>query len=62
MPKSLYTRLPCIKYKSIIYTAAVSHSKRFIYTAAVHKVLKRYLHGNCFSCQKILFRAAVHPV
>ena len=36
MPKSLYTRLPCIKYKNVIYTAAVFHSKRFIYTAAVH--------------------------
>ena len=38
MPKLLYTRLPCIKYKSVIYTAAVSHTKNFIYTAAVHKV------------------------
>ena len=38
MPKRLYTRLPCIKYKSVIYTAAVFHTKGFIYTAAVHKV------------------------
>ena len=48
MPKSLYTRLPCIKYKSAIYTAAVSHDKRFSYTAAVHQVKKRYLHGRRF--------------
>ena len=40
MPKSLYTRLPCIKYKGVIYTAAVSHTKIFIYTAAVHRVQK----------------------
>ena len=38
MPKSLYTRLQCIKYKSVIYTTAVSHTKKFIYTAAVHQV------------------------
>ena len=40
MPKSLYTRLPCIKFKIVIYTAAVSHTKKFIhvYTAAVHKI------------------------
>ena len=47
IPKSLYTRLPCIKYKSAIHTAAVSRAKCFytrlpfiqyknvIYTAAV---------------------------
>ena len=29
IPKGLYTRLPCIKYKSAIYTAAVSHAKRY---------------------------------
>ena len=38
MPKGLYTRLLCIHYKSVIYTAAVSHAKRFIYTAAVHSL------------------------
>ena len=38
MSKNLYTRLSLIKYKSVIYTAAVSHTKKFIYTAAVHKV------------------------
>ena len=38
MSKSLYTRVPCIKYKSVINTAAVYHTKRFIYTAAVHKI------------------------
>ena len=37
-PKGFYTRLPCIKYKSPIYTAAVSHAKRFLYTAAVYPV------------------------
>ena len=47
IPKSLYTRLPCIKYKTAIYTAAVSQAKCFytrlpfiqykivIYTAAI---------------------------
>ena len=38
VPKSLYTRLSCIKYKSAIYTAAVSYIKRAIYTAAVNQV------------------------
>ena len=38
MSKNLYTRLSLIKYKSVICTAAVSHTKKFIYTAAVHKV------------------------
>ena len=37
-PKGLYTRLPCIKYKSAIYTTGVPHAKRFIYMAAVHPV------------------------
>ena len=32
MPKLLYTRLPCIQYKIVIYTAAVYHAKTFIYT------------------------------
>ena len=36
--KSLYIRLPCMKYKIAIYLAAVSHAKRFLYTAAVHPV------------------------
>ena len=36
--KSLYTRLPCIKFKNDIYTAAGSHAKRFLYTAADHPV------------------------
>ena len=45
IPKKLYTRLPCIKYKNAIYTAAVSHAKWFLHTAAVHPVYKRYLHG-----------------
>ena len=60
MPKGLYTRLPCIKYKSVIYTAAVSHTKKFIYTAAVHKVYKRYLHGSVSHAKR--FTAAVYPV
>ena len=38
IPKSLYIRLPCMKYKIAIYLAAVSHAKRFLYTAAVHPV------------------------
>ena len=38
MPETLYTWLPCIKYKSVIDTAAVSHTKRFINTTAVNKV------------------------
>ena len=38
IPKGLYTLLPCMKYKvpkykSAIYTAAVSHAKIFLYTA-----------------------------
>ena len=31
-----YVSLP--KYKSVFYTAAVPQPKKFIYTAAVHKV------------------------
>ena len=59
MPKSLYTRLPCIKYKSVIYTAAISHTKRFIYTAAVHKVYQCYLHGSGFTCQKVFIHGCL---
>ena len=53
IPKSLYTRLPCIQYKIVIYTAAVSHIKLFIYTAAGHPVSRRYLHGSRFPFQKL---------
>ena len=31
MPIGFYTRLPFIKYKSVVYTAAVFHAKRYIY-------------------------------
>ena len=53
IPKALYTRLPCIQYKIVIYTAAVSHIKLFIYTTAGHPVSRRYLHGSRFSYQII---------
>ena len=52
IPKALYTRLPCIQYRIVIYTAAVSHIKLFIYTAAGHPVSRRYLHGSRFPFQK----------
>ena len=53
IPNALYTRLPCIQYKIVIYTAAVSHIKLFIYTTAGHPVSRRYLHGSRFSYQNI---------
>ena len=46
----LYKRLPeFIRYEKTILTAAVSHVKKFIYTAAVHQVSKCYLYGSRFS-------------
>ena len=34
-----------------MYTAAVSHAKRLIYTAAEHPVKSRYSHASRFSCK-----------
>ena len=48
IPNGLYTRLPCIKYKSAIFTAAVSHAKMYIYNI-------RYIHGCRLSSIKALF-------
>ena len=67
IPKSLYTWLPCIKYKSAIYTAAVSHANMFstrlpcikyksaIYTAAVSHAKSFFIHGCRLSSIKALF-------
>ena len=51
MPKGLYMRLMCIQYKIVIYTAAVNHTKRFLYTAAEHSVNSRFSNASRFSCK-----------
>ena len=53
IPKGSYTRLSCIKYKSAIYTAAVSHAKIFIYMTAVHPPIKALFRGQPFSMQNV---------
>ena len=64
IPKGLYTRLPCIKYKNAIYTAAVSHAKWFLHTAAVHPVyfLNVIYTASVFNEKLIINTAAVPPV
>ena len=62
MSKRLYTRLPCIKYKSVIYTAAVSHTKN-LYTRLPCIMYKHAISTAAVSHAKwFLYTAAVHPV
>ena len=47
IPKCLLTRLPCIKYKSAIYTAAVSHVRRFLSSIKVLFTRQSFLIPKC---------------
>ena len=40
-----------------LFTAAFSHAKKFIYTAAMHPVLKCYLQGSRFPYQNVYIHA-----
>ena len=62
MPQGLYSRLPCIQYKIVIYTAAVFHDKKFIYTAAVHPVKSVIYTAAVFHSKVFFFSTAVPPV
>ena len=62
MPKELYTRLPGIQYKIVIYTAAVYHAKRVIYTAAVHPVKSIVYTAAVYHAKRFIYSAAVRLV
>ena len=55
IPKSLYTRLPCIKYKSAIDTAAVSHAKLFFIHGCRSSSIKALFTRQPFSMKKVLY-------
>ena len=62
IPKGLYTRLPCINYKSAIYTAAVSYAK-MIYTRLPFFQNKSVIYtAAVFHAKRFIYTPAVPPV